>query len=92
MGQFWKFRSEPNGAPMKEWASTIPNDGLIHYTHIFNADRVLLTSPKALGEVLLTKSYEFIKPLPLRTGLGQLLGVGVLLAEGDEHKVKESHT
>lgn len=72
---------------MREWASTIPNDGLIRYTHIFNSDRVLITSPKALGEVLVTKNYEFIKPPQFTTGLGQLLGIGILLAEGEEHKV-----
>ena len=32
------------------------------------------------------KNYEFIKPAQFRNGLGQLLGIGVLLAEGDEHK------
>ena len=41
-----------------------------------------------MGEVLVTKSYDFIKPARLRDGLGRLLGVGVLLAEGDEHKVR----
>ncbi|KAF2434205.1 cytochrome P450 [Tothia fuscella] len=85
-GQFPKISRETNGAPMREWVSTIPNEGLIRYTHIFNADRVLITSPNALREVLVTKNYEFIKPPQFRTGLGQLLGIGVLLAEGEEHK------
>jgi len=71
---------------MREWASTVPNEGLIRYTHAFNAERVLITSPKALSEVLVTKNYEFIKPAQFRTGLARLLGVGILLAEGDEHK------
>jgi cytochrome P450 len=47
---------------------------------------VLVTNPKALGEVLVQRNYEFIKPERLRNGLGRLLGVGILLAEGDEHK------
>jgi hypothetical protein len=72
---------------MQRWVSTIPNDGIIRYSHFFNKDRILVTSPKALSEVLTTKSYEFIKPAQMREGLGQLLGVGVLLAEGDEHRV-----
>jgi hypothetical protein len=87
MGQFWNIASEPTGAPMQRWASTIPNDGLIRYTHAFNRDRILITSPKALGEVLVNKNYEFIKPSQLRNGLGRILGIGILLAEGDEHKV-----
>ena len=55
--------------------------------HIFNVERLLITSPKALGEVLTTKSDNFIKPKALRAGLGRILGVGILLAEGDEHRV-----
>ncbi len=47
-----------------------------------------MTNPKALGEVLVQRNYDFIKPERLRNGLGRLLGVGILLAEGDEHKVQ----
>jgi hypothetical protein len=54
---------------------------------MFNIERLLITSPKALGEVMTTKSYNFIKPRALRTGLGRIIGVGILLAEGDEHRV-----
>jgi hypothetical protein len=93
MGNFATILREPNGIPMRTWVNTIPNEGMIRYNMILNAERILLTSPKALGEVLVTKNYEFIKPTQIRHGLGRILGVGVLLAEGDEHKVcKYSHT
>ncbi len=72
---------------MQRWVNEIPNDGLIRYMHLFNAERLLITSPKALGEVLVQKNYDFIKPRLVRAGLGRILGVGVLLAEGEEHKV-----
>lgn len=55
--------------------------------HLFNRERLLLTSPKALAEVLTTNSYDFVKPRLFREGLGQVLGIGLLFAEGDEHKV-----
>ena len=42
---------------------------------------------KALSEVLTTKSYDFVKPQLLRVGLGSILGIGIIFAEGDEHKV-----
>lgn len=71
---------------MRRWLREVPNDGLIRYRHAFNRERVLLASPKALAEVLVMKNYEFLKPVQFRHGLGQLLGIGVLLAEGDEHK------
>jgi hypothetical protein len=54
-------------------------------------ERLLITSPKALSEVLTTKSYNFVKPRQLRAGLGRILGVGILLAEGDEHRVCVIH-
>ena len=53
---------------------------------MFNSERLLITSPKALSEVLTTKNYDFVKPSHLVNFLGRLLGVGILLAEGDEHK------
>jgi len=64
---------------------------LISYRHMFNMERLLITSPKAIGEVLTTKSYNFVKPRQLRAGLGRILGVGILLAEGDEHRVCDHH-
>lgn len=65
----------------------MPNDGVLYYRWLFNESRVLVTSPKALAEVLVQRNYEFVKPSRIRKGLGRLLGVGILLAEGDEHKV-----
>ena len=67
-------------------AANIPNDGLIRYRVPGNQERLLLTSPKAISEVLVTKNYDFQKPAAFRWSLGRILGIGVLLAEGDEHK------
>lgn len=53
---------------------------------ILNSERLLITSPNALREVLNTRSYEFVKPAQVVSGLSRILGIGVLLAEGDEHK------
>lgn len=65
----------------------MPNDGVLYYRWLFNESRILVTNPKALAEVLVQRNYEFIKPPRIRMGLGRLLGIGILLAEGDEHKV-----
>lgn len=47
-----------------------------------------MASPKALAEVLVTKPYVFKKPDMVKLIVGRILGLGVLLAEGDEHKVQ----
>ncbi|KAF2135459.1 uncharacterized protein K452DRAFT_323042 [Aplosporella prunicola CBS 121167] len=86
MGHFGKIRKETTGEPQREWMETVPNDGLIYYRFAFNSERVLLTSPTALAEVLVHKNYEFIKPQQIRHGLGRVLGIGLILAEGEEHR------
>ncbi|KXL48014.1 MAG: hypothetical protein FE78DRAFT_29505 [Acidomyces sp. 'richmondensis'] len=75
----------PSGWPMRDWIESIPNDGLIRYSVWFQ-ERLLITNPKTLAEVLVTKNYDFVKPYHFRTSLGRILGIGILLAEGDEHK------
>lgn len=71
--------------------NTVPNDGLIRYLGLLNQERLLVVSPKALAEVLVTKNYDFIKPPMMRFGLGRILGIGILLAEGDEHKFQRKN-
>ena len=64
---------------------TLPHDGIFRYLGIFNSERLVTTSPKALAEIC-TRNYDFIKPLQITYIGGQLLGPGLVLADGDEHK------
>ena len=77
---------ETTGTPQREWVNSIPNDGLIRYTTIFNSERILLTNAKALGEVMVAKNYDFVKPSFFKDVFGRVLGMGILLVEGDEHR------
>ncbi|CAK7235748.1 hypothetical protein SBRCBS47491_009401 [Sporothrix bragantina] len=86
LGQFPRINREATGKPALEWINTIPNNGLIRYLGLFNQERLLITKPKALAEVLVSKNYDFIKPGQVRNALSRILGVGILLAEGDEHR------
>lgn len=54
---------------------------------IANLERVAVTNPKALGEVLVTKVYDFQKHELVRQALRRITGDGILFAEGEEHKV-----
>ncbi|OKL57731.1 hypothetical protein UA08_07229 [Talaromyces atroroseus] len=78
--------NERSGMPLQEWINEVPNNGLIRYRMWFNKEVVFVTSPKALSEVLVLKNYDFSKPYKLRQGLGRILGVGLIIAEGEEHK------
>ncbi|PKS10552.1 hypothetical protein jhhlp_002306 [Lomentospora prolificans] len=86
LGQFRRIARDPSGAPMLDWATNIPNEGLIRYKVPLNQERVMPTTAKALSEVLVTRNYDFEKPAMIRWSLGRILGNGILMAEGDEHK------
>lgn len=45
----------------------------------------MVTSPEALQEVF-TRTYEFPKPVGIIYLVGRVLGIGLVLSEGDEHK------
>ncbi|XRM39669.1 hypothetical protein ABZX51_003015 [Aspergillus tubingensis] len=62
MTQRLRLYTEPRGKPQCDWVNHIPNDGLIRYRTLLNSDRLLVTSPEALAEVLTTKCYDFRKP------------------------------
>ena len=90
MGQFWHIWKEAKGEPLRDWAERIPHSGILRYLDLFNSERIVVLSPEALSEVLVTRSYDFIKPSQLAKGLGRILGIGLFLAEGEEHKVNSS--
>ncbi|KAK1146295.1 hypothetical protein N8T08_003082 [Aspergillus melleus] len=72
---------------MRKWVETIPNNGLIRYYIAGNLERVLLTNPKSLSELLAHKVYEFPKPEIIRASFAHVTGEhGLLLVEGEEHK------
>jgi cytochrome P450 len=50
-----------------------------------------LTDPKSLAEVLVTKSYDFEKPSEIRNFLRLVLGDGLVIVEGEEHKFQRKH-
>lgn len=58
---------------------------------MLNQERLLITSPKALSAVLTTQVYDFVKPRHVANALARLLGVGILIAEGDKHKIQRKN-
>ncbi|EWC46413.1 hypothetical protein DRE_04356 [Drechslerella stenobrocha 248] len=74
------------GEPQRRWMKEVPNDGLILYRGIMGRERLMPTTPKVLAEVLTSKTYTFVKPRVFQFALARILGNGLLMAEGDEHK------
>lgn len=50
-------------------------------------ERVIVVSPKAIADLLVSKSYDFVRPQITGIQLGMMTGEGLLMAEGDVHKV-----
>jgi cytochrome P450 len=82
---------KPPGVDFLRWITEVPNDGIIYFRSFFYQDRLLLTSPEALADVLVKRPYDFQKPEPLRKFLRQVLGDGLVIVEGEEHKFQRKH-
>lgn len=87
MGHFYRLIREPLGQPIREWINKIPHKGLIRYLDYFNTERIAVVGSKALAEVLVHKADDFMKPPQFVRVIGNVIGVGLFLAEGEEHKV-----
>ena len=87
MGNCFTILKAGLGEVLRAWVDEIPNEGIIRYLDYFNGERLAVVGPTALAEVLVHKSYDFEKPALLRKGTSTVLGMGLFLAEGENHKV-----
>ena len=53
---------------------------------MFNSIQVNVTDEKILQQILINEAYNFVKPKGLLGLQKQVLGAGILLAEGEVHK------
>lgn len=67
--------------------ATVPNNGLLRYYGPDTNERVLVTGVKALNDILVLSASSFVKPESVRRRLYVFGGEGLLLAEGEAHKV-----
>ncbi|KAN0061905.1 hypothetical protein ACQY0O_005900 [Thecaphora frezii] len=85
-GDFGLIRKLPPAEPHIRWNRELGTSVYV-YRGLFYSPRLLLGDVKAMGHVLsAANSYDYPKPTPSRMVLQQLLGPGVLVAEGDVHK------
>ena len=78
---------EPTPLQLLEWANKTQNQGLLRYYGIGGATRILLTSPDAVKEVMVTKRYDaYARPASGTQTIELLFGHGLLTSEGDTHR------
>lgn len=59
---------------------------MILFRGFFHTDRLVLTNPASIADVLVHNNYDYEKPRGAREFLKKFLGDGLLMTEGDEHK------
>lgn len=91
VGHGLKLFGRPAGQAHLNMMKETDNDGIILTRGFFHSDRLIVTSPAALADVLVHKSYDMEKPPLPRAFLKKFLGDGLLMTEGDEHKHHRKH-
>ncbi|PGH20752.1 hypothetical protein AJ80_03512 [Polytolypa hystricis UAMH7299] len=81
-----KFRATSPNEVYLSWTQTWPDAPFIKYMSVGNSEQLLVNSLEAHKEVLQAKCYSFVKPVVFTRLVGEIVGKGLLFAEGDEHK------
>ncbi|KAG0081981.1 hypothetical protein BGZ92_011946 [Podila epicladia] len=84
VGNFLDILQEEAGVPHRRWIEQY--GGIVVYRGLFNSLRVIIADPKAISHVFSTNSYQYRKSDRVVKILSQVIGHGVLLAEGDAHR------
>lgn len=75
-------------ASLKNVVAKVPNNGLLRFYGKDTNERVVVTGVKALNDILVTNASAFSKPEFIRRRLYVFGGDGLLLSEGETHKVR----
>lgn len=90
--QPWIFKRllvEPGPEQLSRWALDIPNEGLIAYRGVFNIERVLVTNTAGVHDIFSLRPYEFPKPTFVKTIFRGVIGDGLVVVDGDQHKLQK---
>ncbi|RIB20329.1 cytochrome P450 [Gigaspora rosea] len=60
--------------------------GMVRYHLLLNEPNILISDPKLVQQILVTRSYDYPKHFPNKVSAKQLLGEGIFFAHGDVHK------
>ncbi|KAK0107620.1 hypothetical protein ONS96_003426 [Cadophora gregata f. sp. sojae] len=85
------FFREPQWTVARRISESVPNGGLLRYYAAFNQERILVTSPKALAEVLVQKVDDYDHPAFMKFAAERVTGKGMQFATGEDHKTQRKH-
>ena len=87
-GQSIKLFTTNNGpnATLLQWSKKWSKEPFVKYLSIGNSEVLLINSLQAHKEVMATKVYTLVKPSFFKRLVGEITGVGLLFADGEEHK------
>ncbi|KAI1619118.1 cytochrome P450 3A4 [Exophiala viscosa] len=83
--------ARPVGEEPLKWIQEHPDADLIRLRGFLNSEALCMIGPQAIAEVLVTKNYDFIKPPKAAGFLARVLGNGLVVVEGDVHKLQRKH-
>ncbi|KAL2127162.1 hypothetical protein VTI74DRAFT_11221 [Chaetomium olivicolor] len=73
------------GEPVAQWNRSLRHNGIFRYLDVLNTERVAITSPELVAEVL-QRTQDFEQSRTLFLLAAPILGPGIILVNGEEHK------
>lgn len=69
--------------------TSVSHWGVVRYLTFFNQERLVVYDPASLADLLVKNCYMFRKPSFLADPLRIIIGNGLLLSEGENHKIQK---
>ncbi|EOO00297.1 putative cytochrome p450 protein [Phaeoacremonium minimum UCRPA7] len=86
LGNLVPFLAEPWGFPLARWQKAIPTTKSGFYRVFLGPFDYLIPKSSQAVTAVMSQPYVFEKPAAVRDGLVVSLGVGLVAAEGDQHR------
>ncbi|RIB21088.1 cytochrome P450 [Gigaspora rosea] len=84
LGHYATFLNKDMGEALSYLAKQY--GGIVRYHGLFNKPYLLISDPKIVQQVLVNRPYDHPKYFTTREMAKELVGEGILLAQGDSHK------
>ncbi|KAI8680921.1 hypothetical protein NCS55_00341000 [Fusarium keratoplasticum] len=83
-------KGRPSGDLFLDIVEQYPHQDLIALNALRN--QIFVTNPRLLADVLVHRCYDFAKPTRISSFLRHILGDGLIIVEGDQHKFLRKNT